>query len=107
MEKSYNSGSSSDSFKNTPTARNAANAASSAANTASNVASDAKNAIMDKAAPAMDYLKENFSAVRDTTQPYIQDAEALIKRHPFYALAGAVAVGAVFGAIIARPSRSV
>lgn len=67
-------------------------------------ASDAKSAIMEKAGPAMDYLKENLSTVRDTTQPYIQDAEAMIKRHPFYALLGAVAVGAVFGAIVARPS---
>ena len=62
---------------------------------------------MDKAAPAMDYLKDNFSAVRDTTQPYLQDAEAMIKRHPFYALAGAVAVGAIIGAVIARPSQTV
>jgi ElaB/YqjD/DUF883 family membrane-anchored ribosome-binding protein len=76
----------------------------SASSTGRSAASDAKSAIMDKTGPAMDYVKENFNAARETAEPYIQDAEALIKRHPFYSLMGAVAVGAVLGAVIARPS---
>jgi len=84
---------------------NANESFSKTASTARSAATDAKSAIMDKAAPAMDYLKDNFEAVRDTTAPYLQDAEAMVKRHPFYALVGAVAVGAIFGAMIARPSR--
>ncbi len=68
-------------------------------------ASGVRSQINDAKSSAVDYLKDNFAAVRDTTEPYLEDAEAMVKRHPFYALAGAIAVGAIFGAILARPSR--
>jgi ElaB/YqjD/DUF883 family membrane-anchored ribosome-binding protein len=68
-------------------------------------ATGVRSQINDAKSSAVDYLKDNYASVRDTAEPYLEDAEALVKRHPFYALAGAIAVGAIFGAFFARPSR--
>jgi ElaB/YqjD/DUF883 family membrane-anchored ribosome-binding protein len=87
------------------TMNNMSDSMKSTSKQAANMASEARGALMDKAAPAMDYLKENFEAVRNQTEPYLTDARATIKRFPFYTVAGAVAVGTLFGILIGR-SRS-
>ncbi len=76
----------------------------SAASNVRSQANEAKRELVDRATPAMDYFRENFEAARDTAAPYIKDAEAMVKRHPFYSLVGAVAIGAIVGAVLARPA---
>ena len=92
MDKNANtSTNNTENFQNTPHVRSGA-------------MSDAKSAIADKAAPAMDFLKDNFRTVQDTTAPYLENAESFIKRYPFYTIAGAAAVGALIGMALSRPS---
>jgi len=129
MDKNVSGQSGKDSFKNTSSNvgsgmgadknvgssmnSGSANASDSSLNNASGISSSvssaigtARGAIADKAAPAMDYLKNNFSSVRDSSQVYLDDAEALIKRYPIYTVLGAAAIGAVVGMLMSRSGSS-
>ena len=99
MEKTVNS-SAKESFKNAPNMKSGI-----AASVGSSV-EDMKDSVVEKAGPAVDYIKDNFRMVQETTRPYIDDAEALIKKHPFYAILGAAAVGTMVGMILSRPAKS-
>ena len=109
VNSSTNANANKDSFKNTPhvNAKADTKADANVSGGAMDKISDVRSTIADKAAPAMDYLKNNFSTVRDSSQVYIDDAEALIKRHPFYTVLGAAAIGAVVGMFMSRSASSV
>lgn len=68
---------------------------------------DAKNAIMEQARPAVDYVRNNLRPVMDNSQQYLTDARGVVTRYPFYAIAGAAAIGVVVGMMFTRSSRSI
>lgn len=106
VNSSTNANANKDSFKNTPhvNAKADTKADANVSGGAMDKISDVRNTIADKAAPAMDYMRSNFSNISDKSQDYIQNAGSLIRQYPFYSLLGAVALGAVVGMAIARPS---
>lgn len=83
---------------------NAVDSAQEVAREAKASFNDLKDRIADRTAPAVDYLKTNFSSVGERAQDYIQSTGSLVRRYPFYSLIGAVAIGTFVGMAIARPS---
>lgn len=67
-------------------------------------AANLRETIADKAGPAMDYLRDNFSNVGGRTQDILQSTEKLIRQYPVYSMVGAVAVGIILGAAITKPA---
>lgn len=65
----------------------------------SNTTRDVKHAITDVASkienqiPPM--IEEKFNALKEQTQLALDRTEQLVKKHPFYAILGAAAVGAL------------
>lgn len=68
---------------------------------------DARTALMEQARPAVDYVRNNFRPLMDQSGQYVTSARGVITSHPFYAIAGAAAIGVFVGMMFSRPTRSI
>lgn len=108
MDKNTNaSGSTKDSFKNTPHvdgANTTSKTASSASVDRSSMVNNVREKIADQAGPAIDSIRSQFSRIQESGRPYLENAGSYVRRYPMYSLLGAAAAGALIGMAIARPS---
>ncbi len=58
----------------------------------------------DTADQALQYVQQGWDVARRSSTQAVEYSESMIKSHPFIAIAGAVAVGAILGAALTRRS---
>lgn len=106
MEKNTNT--SSGSFKNTPHIESSTDM-KPATNVGgkSEMIDNVKNRITQQAGPAMESLRSGLRGFQDTSRPYVENASTYVRQYPLAAVFGGIAVGALLGMWIARPSNRV
>lgn len=63
---------------------------------------DIKEDIMKSATEGTEAVRQMLHQTRASVSHAMEASEEVVRKHPFYSIAGAVAAGAVLGALIAR-----
>ena len=71
---------------------------------AANLGAGITENLSQKAAPAINYLRDQLPNLKNRTQDYLDSAGTFVRQYPVYSVVGAVAIGFIVGSAIARPS---
>jgi ElaB/YqjD/DUF883 family membrane-anchored ribosome-binding protein len=97
-------------FENKPFEQKLDSSASDISSSAQGMMSGAKQKVSDFAKGIQDRIPDNWNVdnVKQSVQPALTSTESMIRQYPWYSLLGAVAVGAILGAMLApKGSKSV
>lgn len=75
---------------------------SNAVSASAPVIQDLKADVMKTAADGTEAVRQLLHQTRSGVSHAVDASEEMVRKHPFYTIAGAVAAGAVLGALIAR-----
>lgn len=86
----------------TSTRSNRASNGASSSTSFSPAMKDIKEDIMKSATEGTEAVRQMLHQTRASVSNAMEVSEEVVRKHPFYSIAGAVAAGAVLGALIAR-----